>query len=316
MRALLIKFTAPAITAADLLGDEKDIRFTLKPQTPAPASQLKPRPPVVCIMGHVDHGKTTLLDAIRNTRVVDQEFGGITQHIGAFFVTLPSSPGKKKESVTFLDTPGHSAFAAMRSRGAHVTDIVVLVVAADDGVMEQTRESLKYAREAGAILIVAINKCDKPAADIAATKKGLWTENVQIEDFGGDVQCVPISALKQHGLTELIEAIVAQAEMMQLRADPTGSVEGIVIESRHDATRGGLATIIVQRGTLKKGDSLVAGFAHAKVRAMFDARGRALTEVTPGMPVEVLGWRAVPDAGDEVYQVKDDSFAKQVCVPH
>ncbi|XP_074644008.1 uncharacterized protein LOC141900831 [Tubulanus polymorphus] len=276
-------------------------------QPPAEESALVKRPPVVTIMGHVDHGKTTLLDTLRHSHIVSQEFGGITQHIGAFSVKLSTG-----DTITFLDTPGHAAFSAMRERGAHITDIVVLVVAADDGVMEQTRQSIKFAQDAGVPIIVAINKMDRGEADIEKTKSSLLQEGIQLEDQGGDVMAVPISALKGTGLMELQEAIVTLAELSDFRSDPTGNVEAQVIESKTDLGRGKLATALIRRGTLKKGTCLVAGTAWAKVRGMFNEFGKPIREVPPGCPVEIIGWRDLPHAGDEILQVESERKAHAV----
>lgn len=287
--------------------EEKEEDKDVYRRPPANSSVTVKRPPVVAIMGHVDHGKTTLLDSLRSTNVVLQEFGGITQHIGAFSVKLSSG-----ETITFLDTPGHAAFSAMRARGAKVTDIVVLVVAADDGVMKQTTESIKYANEAGVPIIVAINKIDKPDCDVEATKKDLLNNGIQLEDFGGEIQAVPISALKGTNLDALQEAIVALAEVLDVKADPEGLVEAVVIESKTDPGRGKLSTALIQRGTLKKGCILVAGTAWAKVRGMFNDQGRPVTKASPGMPVEIIGWRELPSAGEAIVEVESEQKAKEV----
>ncbi|CAN8000254.1 unnamed protein product [Ixodes hexagonus] len=298
---------------------KKEFQDAVRRPPPEP-SQLVRRPPVVTIMGHVDHGKTTLLDSLRSTNVVDQEFGGITQHIGAFTgksqehhydyfisVTLPGN-----ERITFLDTPGHAAFSAMRARGALATDIVVLVVAADDGVMEQTVESIRYAREADVPIIVAINKVDKPNTDIEHVKRGLIVHGIQMDDEGGDVQYVCISALKGTNLDKLTETILTQAELMEIQADPKGMVEGVVIESTTDKHRGKLSTALIQRGTLKKGSFLVAGKAWAKVRAMFDEWGKPLQMAPPGVPAQVIGWKELPSAGDDIIEVESEKRAREV----
>ena len=268
---------------------------------------LQPRPPVVTIMGHVDHGKTSLLDAIRGASVQSGEAGGITQHIGAYQVTLPD-----KSKVTFLDTPGHEAFTEMRARGANVTDIVILVVAADDGLKPQTIEAINHTKAAGVPMIVAINKTDKPDAKPQKVREELLQHEVVVEDMGGDVQDVEVSALKKTNLDKLLEAIQLQAEILELKANPDRAAEGTIVESKLDKGRGPLATILVQRGTLRVGDVFVAGASSGKVRAMVDDKGRQVKEAGPSMPVEVLGLSAVPSAGDPFTVVENEARAREV----
>ncbi|XP_011167444.1 translation initiation factor IF-2, mitochondrial isoform X2 [Solenopsis invicta] len=283
----------------------KDCNVVKRP--PPDESVLIKRRPVVTIMGHVDHGKTTLLDTLRNTSVVKMEFGGITQHIGAFNVTLETG-----ETITFLDTPGHAAFNIMRMRGAQVTDIIVLVVAADDGVMEQTIESIQMAKAANVPVIVAINKIDKPEADIARTQKMLAQQGIQVEALGGDIQSVNVSALHGTNLNILIEAIALQAELVGLKGDPTGLVEAVVIECSTDRQRGKLATALIQRGTLRKGAFLVCGLTWAKVRAMFDHSGNPVMEAKLSDAVQIIGWKDLPTAGDEILEVENEKQVRMV----
>ncbi|CAO3616731.1 unnamed protein product [Cunninghamella blakesleeana] len=275
---------------------------------PIDTSNLPSRPPVVTIMGHVDHGKTTLLDTLRKTSVAAGEAGGITQHIGAFSVTLPS-----KKSITFLDTPGHAAFSAMRARGAQVTDIIVLVVAADDGVMPQTQEAIQHAQNAGVPLVVAINKCDKPGVDTSYVKQELARYNVHLEEIGGDVPCVEVSGLTGYNLDQLEETISTLSEILELKAeqDQLGA-EGVVLESQIEKGRGNVATVLVKRGILKPGSVVVAGNTWCKVRSMTDHQGKPLKQALPGTPAKVIGWKEVPNAGDEMLQAKDEGIAKTV----
>jgi translation initiation factor IF-2 len=271
------------------------------------AESMAPRPPVVTIMGHVDHGKTSLLDAIRGADVVAGEAGGITQHIGAYQVTLPD-----KAKITFLDTPGHEAFTEMRARGANVTDIVVLVVAADDGLKPQSIEAINHTKAAGVPMIVAINKIDKPEAKPQRVREELLQHEVIVEEMGGDVQDVEVSATKKTNLDKLLDAIQVQAEILELKANPERPAEGTVIEAKLDKGRGPLATVLVQRGTLRVGDVFVAGASSGKVRAMIDDKGRQVTEAPPAFPVEVLGLSAVPSAGDPFTVVENEARAREV----
>ncbi len=270
---------------------------------------LQPRPPIVTVMGHVDHGKTTLLDFIRNTNVVAGESGGITQHIGAYKVELPNG-----KSITFLDTPGHEAFTAMRARGAKLTDIVILVVAADDSVMPQTIEAINHAQAAGVPIIVAINKVDKPGVDIEKIKRQLAEHNVLVEDWGGKYQCVEISAKKGMNIDVLLEKVLLEAELLDLKANPYCKARGAVVEAELDKGRGVVSTILVQKGTLRVGDPFVVGIQYGRVRAMFDERGNKLEEAGPSTPVQVLGFEGMPQAGDNFVVVDSEKTARNVAL--
>ncbi len=280
---------------AELLKEDED-----------PKESLMPRPPVVCVMGHVDHGKTSLLDAIRQTHVTDKEFGGITQKIGAYTVDVDG------QSITFLDTPGHEAFTAMRMRGAQATDIAILVVAADDGVMPQTIEAINHAKAAGVEIIVAVNKIDKPNANIEKVKKELTAYELIAEDWGGTTTFCPVSAHTKEGIDELLEMILLTAEVNELKANPNRKARGIVIEAELDRGRGPVATILVQKGILKVGDNVAAGSSYGKIRAMIDDKGRRVKEAGPSTPVEILGLNDVPNAGEIIMAMDSDKEARNV----
>ena len=285
---------------------ESDIEIGLGGENDS-TENLKPRPPVVTVMGHVDHGKTSLLDAIRQTDVAAGESGGITQHIGAYQIETVAG-----NVITFIDTPGHSAFTEMRSRGANITDIVILVVAADDSVMVQTIEAINHAKAAGCPTIVAINKCDKPDADPAKVRSDLLQHEIITEDFGGDVLCVDVSAHTGIGLDKLEEAIMLQAELLELKANPNRAAEGVVVESKVERGKGSVATLLVQRGTLKLGDIFVIGAESGRVRALLDDRGKKLKFAGPGQPVEILGLNGTPMAGDNCVVVESEARAREI----
>jgi translation initiation factor IF-2 len=274
-------------------------------------ADLVSRPPVVTVMGHVDHGKTALLDSIRNANVQAGEAGGITQHIGAYQVHTTHEGIDR--AITFIDTPGHEAFTAMRARGAQVTDIAILVVAADDGVMPQTIEALNHAQSAGVPIVVAVNKIDKEGANPDKVKQQLTEFNLVAEEYGGDVMFVPVSALKKQGITELLDAVLLTADAaLDMRANPNKDARGVAIEANLDKGRGAVATVLIQSGTLSVGDSIVAGSAHGRVRAMFNEDGEAVEQATPSRPVQVLGLQSVPRAGDTFVVTEDERQARQI----
>ena len=285
---------------------EADVEIGLEGESDD-AALLKPRPPVVTIMGHVDHGKTSLLDALRETDVAAGEAGGITQHIGAYQIVLAGG-----QRITFIDTPGHEAFTAMRARGAQATDLVVLVVAADDGVQPQTIEAINHARAAKVPILVAINKCDMPGADPDRVRNELLSHEIVTEQMGGDTLCIEVSALKKENLDKLEEAILLQAELLELKANPGREAQGVVVESKIETGRGPVATVLVQRGTLRQGDVFVAGAIWGRVRALLDDRGNAIDEAAPSAPVEVLGLQGAPEAGDDFSVVENEARAREV----
>jgi len=298
-------------TAAKVLVDfgciaQKEVEHQVMHSIEKAGGSLQTRPPVVTVMGHVDHGKTTLLDAIRKTNVIAHEAGAITQHIGAYQTMV----GERK--ITFLDTPGHGAFTAMRARGAHATDIVVLVVAADDGVMPQTTEAIDHAKAAEVAIVVAINKIDKSNSDPERVKQQLVDLGLVIEEWGGDIVCVPISAKNGQGISDLLENLFLVADILELKTDPDCKAEGVVIEAKLDKTRGPAATLLVQKGTLKLGDVVVTGDTWGKIKAMFDGKGERIREAGPSTPVEVLGLNRVSEVGEIFSVVADEHQARAI----
>ena len=284
--------------------EKEDVIGKMLEDSEDPEDSLVPRPPVVCVMGHVDHGKTSLLDAIRHTHVIDREAGGITQHIGAYVVSI------NDQKITFLDTPGHEAFTAMRMRGANSTDIAILGVAADDGVMPQTIEAINHAKAAGIEIIVAINKIDKPSANIERVKQELVEYELIPEDWGGSTIFVPVSAHTHEGIDQLLEMILLTAEVLELKANPNRRARGLVIEAELDKGKGPVATVLVQKGTLHVGDPIAVGACHGKVRAMMDDNGRRVKEAGPSKPVEILGLNDVPNAGEIFVSPETDKEAR------
>ena len=286
----------------EFLGYEHDLRRRAE----AKAEDLVPRPPVVTIMGHVDHGKTTLLDAIRSSHLVDKESGGITQHIGAYRVLF------NNRAITFIDTPGHEAFTRLRARGAKVTDIVILVVAADDGVMPQTKEAISHAKAANVPIIVAINKIDKPEADVDRVKQQLSKEGLLVEDWGGQTICVEVSAKEKKNLADLLEMVILLADVIEVKAHPKVEAQGVILEARLDSKKGPVATVIIQHGVLTPGATFISGTTQGKARALFDEHGKPLKRAEPASPVEVLGFADVPAAGDYFQVVPDGETARKI----
>lgn len=284
------------VTEEDILFDESEDR----------EEDLQTRPPVVVVMGHVDHGKTSLLDAIRKTNVIEGEAGGITQAIGAYMVKI------NNREITFLDTPGHEAFTSMRARGAQITDIAILVVAANDGVMPQTVEAINHAKSAGIPIIVAINKIDLPDSNIDKVKQELMAYELVPEEWGGDTIYVPISAKKNQNIDQLLEMILLEADMLELKANPNKQAKGVVIEARLDKAKGAIASMLVQRGTLDVGDTIVVGSSIGRIRAMTNDKGKKVKSVGPSSPVEIMGLTDVPEAGDTFYEVKNEKMAKHL----
>jgi len=307
----VLDYDTSALIASEFEYNVENVAFdaesVLEEEHEVPTDEnMQPRSPVVTVMGHVDHGKTSLLDAIRETNVTEQEHGGITQHIGAYSVEVGP------RCVTFLDTPGHEAFTAMRSRGAKVTDLVVLVVAADDGVMPQTVEAINHARAAGVPILVALNKIDKPDANVERVKQNLADYGLVPEDWGGDTVICPVSAKSREGLPHLLEMILLQADILELKANPDKLARGVIVEAKLDRGRGPVATVLVQEGTLKVGDPFVCGGNYGRVRAMIDDKGRKVQSAAPATPVEILGLQGVPDAGNPFVAVTDEATARQV----
>jgi translation initiation factor IF-2 len=289
-------------------GVHKEVEVIAEPVAPTevPADKLQLRPPIITIMGHVDHGKTTLLDKIRNSRITAGEAGGITQHVGAYKVEHNGKP------VTFIDTPGHAIFSSMRARGADITDIVVLVVAANDGLMPQTLEAIEHARKAKKTIIVAINKCDLESANPMRVKSQLAEKGLQTTDFGGDTECLEISALKGDGVDDLLELLALQAEVLELKADPKGHARAAIIEAKFQQGRGAVASVIVESGTLKVGQFFICGPFAGKVKALINDRGESIKDATPGTPVEVIGFEELPRVGDELVEMDSDRAAKKL----